>query len=497
MEGPAAAVDEESRKGGKKKSKKFTLRLMDGQALRPPSNPQAELLLPSLIGDPVVSIDFTDASLLSGTAMGRVTAYVFRQQLPSEAGARVPEPPSAAPPHPLVAAVQGHLNKHFGCRGPFGRRDNNRSKLARQQDPGQPPALARALACDAGGSAGSSSNARSSSSSEHFRVSVRYPGTVRLLSAFSEDAVWCVRHVVVPRDIGGSPAPWEHGPLSAYGPSPFAAVLAVIGTAACHLWNLPVLLQLQAASPSEAWDAATARLRLDGRLTANLKVVVPATPAAQRHLVLIATSNLTVVLNLRTTKETVGCFKIPHRDYAVCDFDGTHALCLVRSPGAPFIVRLVALTAGPPAPNSGEPSGAPVVYERRMRSKRAFVTVAKLWAPNRIVLATNGCSLECFDCRLPPETPPLLLRGNKADVIALDASRPDRLLALAKNACLQGYDPSGRCLFRLTCKPATFFTGWPKLLTSLGDVAAFTADQGVYLLNLRGAASSGLSPAPS
>ncbi|GFE53940.1 hypothetical protein BaOVIS_013440 [Babesia ovis] len=164
-----------------------------------------------------------------------------------------------------------------------------------------------------------------------------------------------------------------------------------------------------------------------------------------------------------------------HRVYPsnVLDFNGSEMMCYYRNINK-YFVQVVTLD---------NDSSKKVLFSIAMPKSIYLVTHGKFWGRNRIVVVADMVTISVFNHR--KLTVPVAKRRLRVDIMALCGGFRDFLAVMTKDATLLLLH--GRTLetfHQIMLYPATFELGWPYTLVNYDHVISFTSDEGIYCLKL-------------
>ncbi|ORM40328.1 uncharacterized protein BXIN_2036 [Babesia sp. Xinjiang] len=164
-----------------------------------------------------------------------------------------------------------------------------------------------------------------------------------------------------------------------------------------------------------------------------------------------------------------------HRVYPsnVLDFNGSEMMCYYRNINK-YFVQVVTLDSD---------TTKKVLFSIAMPKSVYLVTHGKFWGRNRMVVVADMLTISVFNYR--KMTVPVAKRRLRVDVVALCGGFRDFLAVLTKDSMLNLLH--GRTLetfLQIPLYPATFELGWPYTLVNYDNVVSFTSDEGVYCLKL-------------
>lgn len=206
---------------------------------------------------------------------------------------------------------------------------------------------------------------------------------------------------------------------------------------------------------------------LDKKNTQNVKHVLQRGPLA---CVIFPTSSTMVHV---TKQDHHHCgFKLfdygSSQDVAPCDFDGESVMVVDRNfnPGIP-IFRIIHLEKN----ESIEVENLP---------HAANVTIAKLWGPDCLVYIAAGSSAYVYDFR--KKVMKYKLSGHTAEIMAVDTQDPEIIATMSSDANVRLWNAhTGDCVQSLSVPEASFFLGYPYLLSMQGQRLMLSCDEGVIL----------------
>ncbi|EDO07090.1 uncharacterized protein BBOV_IV007340 [Babesia bovis T2Bo] len=164
-----------------------------------------------------------------------------------------------------------------------------------------------------------------------------------------------------------------------------------------------------------------------------------------------------------------------HRVYPsnVLDFNGSEMMCYYRNINK-YFVQVITLD---------NDSTKKVLFSIAMPKSVYLVTHGKFWGRDRIVVVADMLMITVFNHRML--TVPVAKRRLRVDIMALCGGFRDFLAVLTKDANLLLLH--GRTLetfHSISLYPATFELGWPYSLINYNRILSFTSDEGVYCLKL-------------
>lgn len=206
---------------------------------------------------------------------------------------------------------------------------------------------------------------------------------------------------------------------------------------------------------------------LDKKNTQNVKHVLQRGPWA---CVIFPTSSTMVHV---TKQEHHHCgFKLfdygSSQDVAPCDFDGQNVLVVDRNfnPGIP-IFRIIHLEKN----ESIEVENLP---------HAGSVTIAKVWAADCLVYVAAGSSAYVYDFQKKQMRSRLV--GHTAEIVAMDCQNFELIASMSSDATVKVWNGSrGECIQTLFVPEASFFLGYPYMLTMQGQRLMLSCDEGVIL----------------
>ncbi|GIX65548.1 uncharacterized protein BcabD6B2_49830 [Babesia caballi] len=163
-----------------------------------------------------------------------------------------------------------------------------------------------------------------------------------------------------------------------------------------------------------------------------------------------------------------------HRVYPsnVLDFNGSEMMCYYRNINK-YFVQVVTL----------DDSVKKVLFSIAMPKSVYLVTHGKFWGRGRVVVVTDMLTISVF--KYHQLAVPVAKRRLRVDIVALCGGFRDFLAVLTKEATLKLlHCRTLETFFSITLYPATFELGWPYTLVNHDTVISFTSDEGVYCIKL-------------
>ncbi|GBE62338.1 hypothetical protein, conserved [Babesia ovata] len=164
-----------------------------------------------------------------------------------------------------------------------------------------------------------------------------------------------------------------------------------------------------------------------------------------------------------------------HRVYPsnVLDFNGTEMMCYYRNVNK-YFVQVITLD---------NDVAKKVLFSISMPKSVFLVTHGRFWGSDRLVVVTDLLSISVY--KYHEVTVPIAKRRLRVDLVALCGGFSDFLAVLTKDAMIKLlHGHTLETFFRIPLYPATFELGWPYTLVNYGNIISFTSDEGVYCLRL-------------
>lgn len=164
-----------------------------------------------------------------------------------------------------------------------------------------------------------------------------------------------------------------------------------------------------------------------------------------------------------------------HRVYPsnVLDFNGSEMMCYYRNINK-YFVQVVSLHSD---------SAKKVVFSIAMPKSVYLVTHGKFWNHDKIVVVADMTSISVF--KYLELTVPVARRRMNVDIVAVCGEFKNFLAVITKDSTLRLlHEHTLDTFFKLSLYPATFELGWPYTLVSHKNILSFTSDEGVYCFKM-------------
>ncbi|CDR97589.1 hypothetical protein, conserved [Babesia bigemina] len=164
-----------------------------------------------------------------------------------------------------------------------------------------------------------------------------------------------------------------------------------------------------------------------------------------------------------------------HRVYPsnVLDFNGTEMMCYYRNVNK-YFVQVLTLDRY---------VSKKVLFSISMPKSVFLVTHGRFWGSDKLVVVTDMLTISVY--KYHEVTVPIAKRRSRVDIVALCGGFSDFLAVLMKDSTIKLlHGHTLETFFRIPLYPATFELGWPYTLINYGDIMSFTSDEGVYCLRL-------------
>lgn len=164
-----------------------------------------------------------------------------------------------------------------------------------------------------------------------------------------------------------------------------------------------------------------------------------------------------------------------HRVYPsnVLDFNGAEMLCYYRNINK-YFVQVVSLEVD---------ATKKVVFSIAVPESVYLVTHGRFWGTDRIVIVCDMLTISIF--KYLEMIVPVARRKMRVDIVAVCGGFDNFLVVLSKDSTLKLlHGESLETFFSISVYPATFELGWPYSLMSYKNILSFTSDEGVYCLKI-------------
>jgi len=210
---------------------------------------------------------------------------------------------------------------------------------------------------------------------------------------------------------------------------------------------------------------------LDKKTTQNVKHILQ-----RKEWICVLFPTMSVIVSTVSQEQFQCNFKLfdygSSQEVAPCDFDGKSIVVVDRTFGSP-VFRFVSLEQKDPR--------AQVDVDDLPQGNS--MTLAKLWGNDCLAYVAGGCSVYMYDYQ--KQEPMHRLVGHMSEIIAMDASDPNVIATLSKDAQVFLWNgATGQPLHSFVVPKASFFMGFPAVLAFNGQRLVLSADEGVFLIEL-------------
>uniref|UniRef100_A0A7S1JVM4 Anaphase-promoting complex subunit 4 WD40 domain-containing protein n=1 Tax=Vitrella brassicaformis TaxID=1169539 RepID=A0A7S1JVM4_9ALVE len=245
-------------------------------------------------------------------------------------------------------------------------------------------------------------------------------------------------------------------------------ITVTVGDSLCRLY--PRALTATGGVPQE--------MAFEKKAAASVRFVLQ-----RANNVIVLSNGVTLVSDLRDGSQRSLGWKLQDRYTAPCDWNGANLLLFSAVPDEQPSIQLL------------QPEQHQRLVVRDLPRRTRVVTQLKLWGDGRIVFVREGRCIVVFDYKTNLDTH--VISGHRGDIVSIAFCDEHRIAAVSNDGTLKIWDITntksrrGVCTKTVTLRQCSFDLGWSYHMAATDSLVAFSADEGVFLVDLNGSQGTG------